>query len=282
MPLILSGFGQLLQLLQLTFLLLGVVVDGFQQTKATILDGLMAFFFQLGLTVPWSGAWVFLKLIIVVFRKETLGIDRFWHYILTRLILAKRTFPKGLSSECKSSSLFQLPLPKFFPNSRSRIQQSHLWILVLLFTGFTVLFLEPINKSLEVWLQLLNLGFLLLAKHPKPNQKKHPPCTDEILQIKVSFKNFKVQTLSDFWLLTKIIRHPNSTRVGLITFLHLDHGIALAAVKSHELIQHLLLLCITKILGISIKAWCWLPPVLVAVFYWWESTFGCRNLLSII
>lgn len=56
MPLILSGFGQLLQLLQLTFLLLGVVVDGFQQTKATILDGLMAFFFQLGLTVPWSGA----------------------------------------------------------------------------------------------------------------------------------------------------------------------------------------------------------------------------------
>ena len=31
-----------LQNLQLTFLLLGIVVDGFQQTEATILDGLMA------------------------------------------------------------------------------------------------------------------------------------------------------------------------------------------------------------------------------------------------
>ena len=73
MPLILSGFGDFYNFLQLTFLLLGVVVDGFQQTKATILDGLMAWFFQLGLTVFMVWSLSFLKLIIVVFRKETLA-----------------------------------------------------------------------------------------------------------------------------------------------------------------------------------------------------------------
>ena len=47
-------------------------------------------------------------------------------------------------------------------------------------------------------------------------------------------------------------------RIDHVTSLRLDHGIALAAVKSGELIQHLLLLCIAKVLGGSIRAWCWL------------------------
>lgn len=169
------------------------------------------FFFNWISRFLWSGAWVF--------RKETLGIDRCWHYILTRLVLAKHTFPKGLPSECKSSSLSELLLPKFFPNSRSRIQQSHLWILVLLFTGFTVLFLEPIDKSLEVWLQLLNLGFLLLAKLPTPNQKKTSARHGWDSPNQSIFQKFHgPNSLLDFWHLTKILRNPNSTRVGLITF----------------------------------------------------------------
>lgn len=56
-------------LLQLTFLLLGVGVDGFQQTKATILDGLMAILQAHNCALELQ----FLKLIIVVFRKETLA-----------------------------------------------------------------------------------------------------------------------------------------------------------------------------------------------------------------
>lgn len=91
---------------------------------------------------------------------------------------------------------------QILPNSRSRIQQSHLWILVLLFTGFTVLFLEPIDKSLEVWLQFLNLGFLLLAKHPKPNQKKTSAMHGWDSPNQSIFQKFQGGKVAKFWLLT--------------------------------------------------------------------------------